>query len=116
MMSDFEPPMSRLVNFIMTEAVALRATEIRLAIEKEQRRVVVSYLVGDVWEERDAPPSVLWTGIVARLCSLAKIDGRVAHSNQHGTIFLSCGGLQRRIEVRIDSGEEIEAIHLTVVT
>lgn len=65
-------PVAKLVNLILREALALRATEIR--IEPLADVLHVRYRINGAWMERDTPPRRLLAAIVARVTHMAAAD------------------------------------------
>jgi Ca-activated chloride channel family protein len=95
--SDSEPPLSesgpvnednpaiaRLVQLVMTEALQLGATEIR--IEPLVDRIRVQYRIQDKLVDRETPPLRLLDALVGRILKLANLDPAQRHSPQQGRL------------------------------
>jgi uncharacterized protein (TIGR02996 family) len=89
-------PIVRLSNLILQEAIALRATEVRIEPATDHFRV--RYRIDGRWTERDRPPRRILEPVVTRLRLMAGIAVSGA-GPQRGRIPLNLDG--RRIDPRV---------------
>lgn len=107
-----DPPVVRIINLILLNALRKGATEIR--VEPDEEGVVVSYKIeGELLSEL-APPKALHEGIVARLKITSGLDP-VAHDAQGGELPLIVGrNDERKFRINFEPtpfGEKV-TIHL----
>jgi type IV pilus assembly protein PilB len=81
---DSEAPVVKLVNLIIQEAVALRASDIH--VEPFADRVRIRYRIDGVLVERDSPPRRLLAPMISRLKIMAKMDIAEKRRPQDGRI------------------------------
>jgi uncharacterized protein (TIGR02996 family) len=93
-----EPPVVRLVNLILLEAVTLRASEVR--IEPQPDHVLVVYRIGNNLTERDRLPSRLLGLITNRLCMMASL-APATDAAAVGRIRLSVAGQIHEVELAV---------------
>ncbi len=81
---DDSAPIIRLVDLIISEAVAMRASDIH--VEPFEDRVRVRYRIDGVLVERDSPPRRLLGAIVSRIKIMARMDIAEKRRPQDGRI------------------------------
>jgi len=94
-----DAPVVKLVNLIIQEAVALRASDIH--IEPFADRVRVRYRIDGVLVERDSPPRRLLAPMVSRIKIMGSIDISEKRRPQDGRIKLTLGGKHFDMRVSI---------------
>jgi uncharacterized protein (TIGR02996 family) len=78
-----DTPVAKLVNLIIEEARALRATEVHIRPAGDSFEV--RYRIGGAWVERDRPPRRLLAPVVARLREMAALHRRSGKGRVGGT-------------------------------
>jgi type IV pilus assembly protein PilB len=84
---------------ILREALALRATEIR--IEPRVENIRVWYRINGAWVERDNPPRRLLAAIVARVIHMAAADDSWNGRRRRGRLRGNFDGVPFDLGVRI---------------
>ncbi len=87
---DNDAPIIKLVNLVLTEAVALRASDIH--IEPFADRIRIRYRIDGILVERDSPPRRLLAPILSRLKIMASIDIAEKRRPQDGRIKTTVNG------------------------
>ena len=94
-----DAPVVKLVNLIITEAIALRASDIH--IEPFGDRVRVRYRIDGVLVERDSPPRRLLAPLLSRIKIMSNIDIAERRRPQDGRIKMSVQGKHFDMRVSI---------------
>jgi type IV pilus assembly protein PilB len=94
-----DAPVVKLVNLIITEAIALRASDIH--IEPFGDRVRVRYRIDGVLVERDSPPRRLLAPLLSRIKIMSNIDIAERRRCQDGRIKMSVQGKHFDMRVSI---------------
>ena len=94
-----QPPVVRLVNMLISEAVDLEASDVHLEAEGDGLRV--RYRIDGVLQMMPAPPAHLRAAIVSRLKIMAELDIAERRLPQDGRIRLRIGG--RELDVRVST-------------
>jgi general secretion pathway protein E len=94
-----EPPVVRLVNLLLAEAVNTGASDVHL--EAEGRALRVRYRIDGVLQEAPSPPAHLRAAIVSRLKVMAELDIAERRLPQDGRVRLAIGG--RELDVRVST-------------
>ena len=94
-----DAPVVKLVNLIITEAVALRASDIH--IEPFEDRVRIRYRIDGRLVERDNPPRRLLGAILSRIKILSKLDIAERRRPQDGRIKLTADGKDYDLRVSV---------------
>jgi len=92
-------PIVKLVQLMITEAVALRASDIH--VEPFEDRVRIRYRIDGVLVERDSPPRRLLGAIISRIKILAKMDIAERRRPQDGRIKVTAGDKELDLRVSI---------------
>jgi type IV pilus assembly protein PilB len=87
---DSDAPVVKLVNLIIQEAIALRASDIH--IEPFADRVRIRYRIDGVLVERDSPPRRLLAPMISRLKIMGKMDIAEKRRPQDGRIKTTVKG------------------------
>ncbi len=93
------PPVVKLVNLIIAEAVSLRASDIH--IEPFADRIRVRYRIDGVLVERDSPPRRLLAPLTSRIKIMGGIDISEKRRPQDGRIKMSLQGKHYDLRVSI---------------
>ncbi len=93
------PPVVRIVNLLLAEAIRLRASDIHL--EPKTNQTVVRYRIDGLLDNRTTIPAELHPAMVSRIKVLAKIDIAERRKPQDGRITAEVGG--RTIDIRVSS-------------
>lgn len=96
---DESAPIIRLANLIISEAVAMRASDIH--IEPFEDRVRIRYRIDGVLMERDSPPKRLLGALVSRLKIMARMDIAEKRRPQDGRIKTRAGSKEFDLRVSI---------------
>ncbi|WP_164103380.1 GspE/PulE family protein [Candidatus Laterigemmans baculatus] len=98
-MDESSPPVVRLVNLMIAEAVQLRASDIH--VEPFEDRVRIRYRIDGVLVERDSPPRRMLSAIISRIKILSKIDISERRRPTDGRIKITVGdkGLDLRVSI-----------------
>jgi type IV pilus assembly protein PilB len=94
---DESAPVVRLVQFMIGEAVQLRASDIH--VEPFENRVRIRYRIDGALVERDSPPRRLLGAIMSRIKILAKMDIAERRRPQDGRIKLTVG--EKELDLRV---------------
>ena len=94
---DDSAPVVRLVHYMITEAVQLRASDIH--VEPFEERVRIRYRIDGVLVERDSPPRRLLGAILSRIKILAKMDIAERRRPQDGRITITVG--EKELDLRV---------------
>ena len=94
---DDSAPVVRLVQYMIAEAVQLRASDIH--VEPFEDRVRIRYRIDGVLVERDSPPRRLLGAIMSRIKILAKMDIAERRRPQDGRIKLTVG--EKELDLRV---------------
>ncbi|MDH3496504.1 MAG: GspE/PulE family protein [Gemmatimonadota bacterium] len=94
-----QAPVVRLVNLLLGEAVAARASDVH--IEAEGRGLRVRYRIDGVLQEAPAPPPALRAAVVSRLKIMAELDIAERRLPQDGRVRLRVDG--RELDVRVST-------------
>lgn len=94
-----DAPVVKLVNLIITEAVAQRASDIH--IEPFAERIRIRYRIDGILVERDNPPRRLLAPMLSRLKIMASIDISEKRRPQDGRIKMSIHGKHYDLRVSI---------------
>jgi general secretion pathway protein E len=94
-----DAPVVRLVNMIVAEALAARASDIH--VEAEDRKLVVRYRVDGVLSDGPTAPSSLTAAIVARLKIMANLDIAERRRPQDGRVRARIG--DRFVDIRMST-------------
>ncbi|HEV7888035.1 MAG TPA: ATPase, T2SS/T4P/T4SS family [Acidimicrobiales bacterium] len=92
-----DAPIVKLVNLLITQAVAERASDIH--IEPSERDVRVRYRIDGVLHEKMRPPKNIQSGIISRLKIMAEINIAERRIPQDGRINVVIGG--KAIDLRV---------------
>src|SRR5581483_5710620 len=92
-----DAPIVKLVNLLITQAVAERASDIH--IEPTERDVRVRYRIDGVLHEKMRPPKNIQSGIISRLKIMAEINIAERRIPQDGRINVTIGG--KAIDLRV---------------
>jgi type IV pilus assembly protein PilB len=92
-----DAPIVKLVNLLITQAVAERASDIH--IEPSERDVRVRYRIDGVLHEKMRPPKNIQSGIISRLKIMAEINIAERRIPQDGRINVTIGG--KAIDLRV---------------
>lgn len=90
-------PIIRLVNLIISEALAMRTSDIH--IEPFQDRVRIRYRIDGKLVERDSPPKRLLASIISRIKIMARMDISEKRKCQDGRIKTRAG--TKEIDLRV---------------
>ena len=107
--NDADAPVVRLVNLMLTEAIHLGSTGIRILPTPEG--VAVPYRVRGIWLNRDAAPARLWRGIATRIAIIANIPIEAVIEQR----FTTVGLIPLRVgktayTLRVTVGENIDGL------
>lgn len=91
------PPVVRLVNLMIAEAVQLRASDIH--VEPFEDRVRIRYRIDGVLVERDSPPRRMLAAIISRIKILSKIDISERRRPTDGRIKITVG--DKTLDLRV---------------
>jgi general secretion pathway protein E len=94
-----QPPVVRLVNLLIGQAVELEASDVHLEAEGDGLRV--RYRIDGVLQTMAPPPAHLRAAIVSRLKIMAELDIAERRLPQDGRIRLRIGG--RELDVRVST-------------
>lgn len=94
---DDSAPVVRLVQYMIGEAVQLRASDIH--VEPFEERVRIRYRIDGVLIERDSPPRRLLNAILSRIKILAKMDIAERRRPQDGRIKITVG--EKELDLRV---------------
>jgi type IV pilus assembly protein PilB len=94
---DDSAPVVRLVHYMISEAVQLRASDIH--VEPFETRVRIRYRIDGVLVERDSPPRRLLGAIMSRIKILAKMDIAERRRPQDGRIKITVG--EKELDLRV---------------
>ena len=94
-----QPPVIRLVNLLLGEAVEAGASDVHL--EAEARGIVVRYRIDGVLQDAPPPPAELRAAVVSRLKIMAELDIAERRVPQDGRVRLRIGG--RELDVRVST-------------
>lgn len=94
-----EPPIVKLVNLIITQAVTDRASDIH--IEPQEKEVRVRYRIDGVLHEVLKQPKSIQAGVISRLKIMADMDIADHRAPQDGRISVSVQG--KAIDIRVAS-------------
>jgi type IV pilus assembly protein PilB len=92
-----DAPIVKLVNLLITQAVAERASDIH--IEPTEKDVRVRYRIDGVLHEKMRPPKNIQSGIISRLKIMAEINIAERRIPQDGRINVVIGG--KAIDLRV---------------
>ena len=90
-------PVVRLVQYMIQEAVQLRASDIH--VEPFEDRVRIRYRIDGTLVERDSPPRRLLGAILSRIKILAKMDIAERRRAQDGRITITVG--EKELDLRV---------------
>jgi type IV pilus assembly protein PilB len=96
-MDESSPPVVRLVNLMIGEAVQLRASDIH--VEPFEDRVRIRYRIDGVLVERDSPPRRMLAAIISRIKILSKIDISERRRPTDGRIKITVG--DKALDLRV---------------
>jgi type IV pilus assembly protein PilB len=96
-MDESSPPVVRLVNLMIGEAVQLRASDIH--VEPFEDRVRIRYRIDGVLVERDSPPRRMLSAIISRIKILSKIDISERRRPTDGRIKITVG--DKALDLRV---------------
>lgn len=96
---DESAPVIKLVNLVIQEAVAMRASDIH--IEPFEDRVRIRYRIDGVLVERDSPPKRLLGALVSRIKIMGNIDISEKRRPQDGRIKTRVGGVDYDMRVSV---------------
>jgi general secretion pathway protein E len=94
-----EAPVVRLVNLLLSEAVAARASDVHL--EQGAQGLVVRVRVDGVLQPAPSPPAALAASVVSRLKIMAQLDIAERRLPQDGRVRLRLTG--RELDVRVST-------------
>jgi type IV pilus assembly protein PilB len=94
---DESAPVVRLVQYMIAEAVQLRASDIH--VEPFEDRVRIRYRIDGVLVERDSPPRRLLGALLSRIKILAKMDIAERRRPQDGRIKITVG--EKELDLRV---------------
>lgn len=94
-----QPPVVRLVNLLLAEAVAAGASDVHL--EADQRRVRVRYRLDGVLADAPSPPAHLRQAMLSRLKIMAELDIAERRAPQDGRFRLRLE--DRELDVRVST-------------
>lgn len=94
---DESAPVVKLVYYMISEAVQLRASDIH--VEPFEDRVRIRYRIDGVLVERDTPPRRLLGAILSRIKILAKMDIAERRRPQDGRIKITVG--EKDLDLRV---------------
>lgn len=94
-----QPPVIRLVNLLLAEAVEARASDVH--IEADGRGLQVRYRIDGVLQEAPAPPPHMRAAVISRLKVMAELDIAERRLPQDGRVRLKVGG--RGLDVRVST-------------
>ena len=94
---DDSAPVVKLVQYMIQEAVQLRASDIH--VEPFEDRVRIRYRIDGVLVERDSPPRRLLGAILSRIKILAKMDIAERRRPQDGRIKITVG--EKELDLRV---------------
>jgi type IV pilus assembly protein PilB len=94
---DETAPVVRLVQYMIAEAVQLRASDIH--VEPFEDRVRIRYRIDGVLVERDSPPRRLLGALLSRIKILAKMDIAERRRPQDGRIKITVG--EKELDLRV---------------
>jgi type IV pilus assembly protein PilB len=92
-----DAPVVRLVNLMLQEACALRASHIILRPAADSVGIV--YVIDGAEVPRDLAPRRMLSAIITRLKILTKLDVSIRDQPQHGTCDLTIGDKQCSCEI-----------------
>jgi type IV pilus assembly protein PilB len=110
---DDSAPVIRLVNLVMSEAVAMRASDIH--VEPFADRVRIRYRIDGELIERDSPPRRLLGAIVSRIKIMARMDIAEKRRPQDGRIKTRIAGREFDMRVSILPTQHGQAIVLRIL-
>jgi type IV pilus assembly protein PilB len=90
-------PVVKLVQYMIAEAVQLRASDIH--VEPFEERVRIRYRIDGVLVERDSPPRRLLGALLSRIKILAKMDIAERRRPQDGRIKITVG--EKELDLRV---------------
>ena len=94
-----QPPVVRLVNMVLSEAVDAEASDVHLEAESDGLRI--RYRIDGVLQSMASPPAHLRAAVVSRLKIMAELDIAERRLPQDGRIRLRIGG--RELDVRVST-------------
>ncbi len=94
-----EPPVVKLVNMMIMEAVRGKASDIH--VEPEEERLCIRFRIDGVLHEKEAPPKHFQSAIISRIKVLADLDIAERRRPQDGRFQIKMEG--RRIDIRVSS-------------
>ncbi len=94
-----QPPVVRLVNLLLSEAVGAGASDVHL--EADERRVRVRYRVDGVLDDAPSPPGQLRHAMLSRLKIMAELDIAERRAPQDGRFRLRMD--DRELDVRVST-------------
>jgi type IV pilus assembly protein PilB len=92
-----EPPVVKLVNMTVMEAVRGKASDIH--IEPEEERLRIRFRIDGVLHEKEAPPKHFQSAVISRIKVLADLDIAERRRPQDGRFQIKMEG--RRIDIRV---------------
>ena len=92
-----DAPIVKLVNLLITQAVADRASDIH--IEPSERDLRVRYRIDGVLHEKMRPPKNIQSGIISRLKIMAEINIAERRIPQDGRVTATIGG--KSVDLRV---------------
>lgn len=92
-------PLVRLLNYLIQEAVALRASHI--VIETCENEMLIKFILDGKLVERDRPPKRIFHLIILRIASLAKLDASKREGVQSGMMKMDFGDKQIDVGVHM---------------
>lgn len=110
---DDSAPIVKLVNLIISEAVAMRASDIH--IEPFETRVRIRYRIDGVLVERDSPPRRLLAALVSRLKIMGSMDIAEKRRCQDGRIKTRANGKEFDLRVSIIPSVHGQAVVMRIL-
>ncbi|MBT4865733.1 MAG: type II/IV secretion system protein [Planctomycetaceae bacterium] len=110
---DESSPVVRLINLVISEAVAMRASDIH--IEPFEDRVRIRYRIDGVLVERDSPPRRLLGALISRVKIMASIDISEKRRPQDGRIKTRAGGADYDLRISILPTNHGQAIVMRIL-
>jgi len=110
---DDSAPVVKLVNLIISEAVAMRASDIH--VEPFEDRVRIRYRIDGVLVERDSPPRRLLGALVSRLKIMSRIDIAEKRRPQDGRIRTKVAGVYYDLRVSVLPTNHGQALVLRIL-
>jgi len=92
-----EPPVIKLVNMVIIEAVRQRASDIH--IEPEEDTLKIRFRIDGLLHERTGPPKYLQSAVISRIKVMADLDISERRAPQDGRIQMKMEG--RDIDIRV---------------